>query len=293
MGKVVTVMNMKGGVGKTTVAMHVAGTIARIAKHSLKSERRVLMIDYDPQFNLSQAHLPSKNYFELERQRKTVLSVLVDDDTDLNPYEIQVPGNHTPPSVKNIRVELTNFRDGGCLHLVPSTLDLMYVALGQTAQQLKPIEERFAKFIAECREIYDLIVIDCHPAGSIFTKTSLKNSDAVLIPVVPEKFAARGIGLMLRFIDSKKDGLVGPTPYILFNRTSRNGVSSLETSIRTNKLYAEYCLNHTLKLYKAFAEPEEGKGFVWKSTKPYSTEAWKNIVLVSTEFAKKIEGITS
>lgn len=291
MGKVVTVMNMKGGVGKTTVAMHIAGAMGRYRHSGLEAVKRVLMIDYDPQFNLSQAYLPSKTYFDLEKQRKTTLSVLMDDDSNLDPYEIQVPGNHNPPSVKALRAELVNYGDGGCLHLLPSTLDLMYVALGQTTQQLKPIEERFAKFIAECRQLYDLVVIDCHPAGSIFTKTSLKNSDAVLMPVVPEKFAARGIGLMLRFIESKKDGAVGPVPYILFNRASRSGVSQIETTIRANALYGKYCLANTMKLYRAFAEPEEGKGFVWGSTKPYSTEAWRNLLGVTTEFVKKVQGV--
>lgn len=290
MGKIVTVMNMKGGVGKTTVAMHLAGTMARYRHSGRQAVKRVLMIDYDPQFNLSQAYLPSKTYFELEKQRKTVLSVLMDDESDLNPYEIQVPGNHNPPSVKDIRAELSNYSNGGCLHLVASTLNLMYVALGQTSQQIKPIEERFSKFIAECRAEYDLVVIDCHPAGSVFTKTSLKNSDAVLIPVVPERFAARGIGLMLRFIESKKDGAKGPDPYILFNRTSRSSVSPLETSIRANASYGKYCLTNTMKVYRAFAEPEEGKGFVWSSKKPYSTEAFRNILAVSREFVRRIEG---
>jgi len=282
-------MNMKGGVGKTTVAMHVAGAMARYRHSGLEAVKRILMIDYDPQFNLSQAHLPSKVYFDLEGSRKTTLAVLVDDDSDLDPYQIQVPGNHNPPSVKTIRSEIVNFSDGGCLHIVPSTLDLMYLALGQTTHQLKPLEERFAKFISECRQQYDLVVIDCHPAGSIFTKTSLRNSDAVLIPVVPEKFAARGIGLMLKFIQAKKQGSVGPKPYILFNRTSRGGASTIESAIRGNADYGQHCLVGTLKLYGAFAEPEEGKGFVWSSTKPYSKEARKNILGIAAEFVKKIQ----
>ena len=251
MGKVVTVMNMKGGVGKTTVAMHVAGAMARFRHKGLESTKRILMIDYDPQFNLSQAHLSSKLYFDLESQRKTTLAILVDDDSDLDPYEIQVPGNHTPPSVKALRSEIINFGDGGCLHIVPSTLDLMYLVLGQSTHQLKPLEERFAKFILECRKEYDLVIIDCHPAGSIFTKTSLRNSDAVLIPVVPEKFATRGIGLMLKFIQAKKQGTVGPEPHILFNRTSRAGPSSIETAIRANAAYGKYCLAGTMKTYGA------------------------------------------
>ena len=289
LGKVVTVMNMKGGVGKTTVAMHLAGAMGRYRHSGLEGVKRILMIDYDPQFNLSQAHLQSKVYFELEAQRKTTLAILVDDDSDLDPYEIQVPGNHSPPSVKKLRTEIANYNDSGCLHIVPSTLDLMYLALGQSTHQLKPLEERFAKFIQECRQEYDLVVIDCHPAGSIFTKTSLRNSDAALIPVVPEKFAARGIGLMLKFIQSKKQGAVGPAPFILFNRSGRNGTSTIEAAIRANPTYGQYCLTNSLKYYGAFAEPEEGKGFVWTSKKPYSSEARQNAWKVAIEFVKKIQ----
>lgn len=289
MSKVVTVMNMKGGVGKTTVAMHISGAIGRYRHQGLENVKRILMIDYDPQFNLSQAHLASKTYFDLEALRKTTLSILVDDDENLNPFNIQVPGNHTPPSVKAIRNEIINYNDSGCLHIVPSTLDLMYIALGQATHQLKPIEERFDKFIQECRGLYDLIVIDCHPAGSIFTKTSLRNSDAVLMPVVPEKFAARGIGLMLKFIESKKAGTNGPTPYILFNKTKRGATSNIETAIRANPIFGKYCLAHTLKNFTAFSDPEEGKGFVWTSKKPYSTEARQNALNVAAEFVKKIQ----
>lgn len=54
---------------------------------------------------------------------------------------------------------------------------------------------------------YDLIIIDCHPAGSLFTKTSLRYSDDVLIPVLADSsYAIRGIGLMMNFINAKKAG---------------------------------------------------------------------------------------
>jgi len=163
-------MNMKGGVGKTTVAAHLAGAIARFAVDN--KPRKVLVIDYDPQFNLSQAFLPSKNYFALEKARKTILAVLLDDDVNLDPYKLQVPGNHTPPKVKDLVTRIYNYSNAH-LDLLPSTLDLMYVALGQANGNTAPIEERFAKFIDECKSLYDVVFIDFHPAGSLFTKTSL------------------------------------------------------------------------------------------------------------------------
>jgi len=289
-GKVVTVMNMKGGVGKTTLAINLSGMIAyhRFARYP--EIKKILVIDYDPQFNLSQSFLPPKSYFELEEKRKTTLAILTDDDTELNPYELQVPGNHTPPTVSKIRTVIDTFNDGGRLDIIPSTLDLMYLALGQTNHQVKPMEERFGKFIDECKEQYDLVIVDCHPAGSIFTKTSLRNSDIVLIPVVPDqRYSVRGIGLMLNFIQAKNHGSKGPTPYILFNRTSRIGVSTAETAIRANASYGGYCLTNTLKKYGAFAEPEGGKGFVWKSSKPYSQEAKRNLTAVTIEFLDKLK----
>lgn len=286
MSAVVTVMNMKGGVGKTTISVNLAGILSRYFLGG--KPLRVLAIDYDPQFNLSQAFLPPKKYFSLEKDEKTTLSVLVESTKNLDPYKLQVPGNHTPPRVKDIVENVFNAVGGGRLDILASTLDLMYVALGQANANTHPIEERFHKFIDDCRNNYDLTIIDCHPAGSLFTKTSLQNSDYVIIPVVPQKYAVRGIGLMLEFIRAKKAGAKSPTPLILFNATPRTGVTQQEATIRADKAYAAFCLAPTLKRYKAFGEPEAGSGFVWESNKPYSTSAFQNLVTVAREIRAKV-----
>jgi len=231
--------------------------------------------------------LPASLYFKLEKERKTTLSILVDDDTKLDPYKLQVPGNHNPPALSEIITHVYKTKLGATLDIIPSTLDLMYLALGKSDGRIEPIEERFDKFVQQCRSEYDVTIIDCHPAGSLFTKTSLRNSDHVIIPVMPQRYAVRGIGLMMQFMDAKKAGSAAPTPYILFNHTPRIGVSPVETSIRSDAKYAKYCLENTLKRYKAFSEPEEGKNFVWASNKPYSTEAFTNLLKVSIEFINK------
>ena len=133
-----------------------------------------------------------------------------------------------------------------------------------------------------------MILIDCHPAGSLFAKTSLTNSDFVLIPVIPQKYSVLGIGLMMEFIKAKKAGSKSPQPLILFNSTARTGVSSEESAIRADARYASYCLSHTLKWYKAFGEPEEGAGFVWHSSKPWSTSAFHNLWSVAQEIRTKV-----
>lgn len=284
MGVVITVMNMKGGVGKTTVAMHLAGICARFKINN--KPRKILAIDYDPQFNMSQAFLAAKTYFALEKQCKTTLSILLDDESNLDPYQLQVPGNHTPPKVASITTRIYTYVNAH-LDLIPSTLDLMYVALGQATTQTKPIEERFQKFIEECRSAYDIVFIDCHPAGSLFTKTSLRNSDHVLIPVAPQRYAQRGIGLMMNFIAKKAVGETSPKPHILFNATPRTGIAPQETEIRANADYAGCCMTNTLKKYRVFSEPEGGAGFVWVSGKPYSTEALRNLIFVAIELVTR------
>jgi chromosome partitioning protein len=286
MGQVVTVMNMKGGVGKTTVTAHLAGMIAT---YKVGGKRlRVLAIDYDPQFNLSQVFLEPPTYFELEKQYKTSLAILQDRETDLDPFQIQVPGKAVPPSLEKIAKAI--FKHGGVatLTLVPSTLDLMYIALGQSEVRLRPLEERFEHFIGECRDTFDLVMIDCHPAGSILTKTSLHNSDHVLIPVVPQRYAVRGIGLMMQFLQAKKLGHNAPTPHILFNLAPRKGIASEEIDIRANPRFADKCMRQTLRDFKAFREAADGTGFVWQSKKPWSTRAFQNLFAVTSEFTQRI-----
>lgn len=286
MGIVVTVMNMKGGVGKTTIACHLAGVIARTQIDNKK--RKVLLIDYDPQFNASQAFIPPKIYFDLEKEGKTILSVLVEDEKNLDPYRLQVPGNEIPPEVDSIVYPLFSWGGEMRLDIIPSTLDLMYVALGQPEKQTKPMEERFRKFITNCRKKYDLIFIDCHPAGSIFTKTSLNNSDHVIIPVAQQQYAVRGIGLMMEFIEKSNELAVTPVPHILFNLTSRWGKSDVEKAILRIPKLKNLCMSKTLHKFKAFSDPAGGGGFAWNSGKPWSTEAYSNLYRVAREFLEFI-----
>jgi len=286
MGTVLTVMNMKGGVGKTTVSCHLAGMAAREAL-GRPDRSRVLLVDYDPQFNASQSYLPSKTYFDLEQKKKTILSVLMDDPESIDPFALQATGQFPPPSVSDIAHRIFTVGNG-YLDIVPSTMNLMYVALGQPNRSMALIKERFSSFIREAKPLYDLVIIDCHPAGSVFTQTSLSNSDHVLIPVKPQSYAARGLGLMKRFIDGRGPQVPAIRPHILFNHVESGARSPEETQIRASPQFAPLCLRHNLRKWKHLTVHNEGQNFVWDRPVRYQPEALGNLREVCAEIMGRI-----
>ena len=291
MGKVVTVMNMKGGVGKTTVCMHIGGFLGRYGYYNPDNIRpKTLLIDYDPQFNMSQAMLRSARYFKLENQGKTCLRILQDSVDDLNLFEIQTPETSEPPEIDDIIENVVSNKQGSHIDVIISTLDLMYIALGTATGDLDIVGKRFSKFLSKCKKLYDLILIDCHPAGSILTRTSIQNSDHVLIPVAPQAYAARGVALMLKFINAISSTTNTPDTLILFNMIPRSGSSpKVVNEVSSDPKMGGMCLKNTFKKYSAFSDPNDGIGFVWSSRKPYSTEAFINLMNVSREFAERIK----
>lgn len=286
MSKVVTVMNMKGGVGKTTVSMHLSSMLAH---HNINENiKKVLIIDYDPQFNLSQSLMSVEKFKESEEGRKNILGVLVDDQMDIDPFNLQKPESNEPPKVEDVITNLyVSHNEERRFDIVPSTLHLMYLALGRSDQAIKTMETRFSKFVTEAKENYDLIIIDCHPAGSLFTKTSILASDHVLIPVVPHNYALRGVGLMVNFMRSSIFQRNKAKVHILFNHLLQ-GDNSAELSIRANERYEKLCLNSSMKKYSAYKYLREGKEYLWESNKAYSTRAYLNMKNIATEFIERI-----
>src|SRR3990172_8493149 len=213
---VITFMNMKGGVGKTTTCIHVASAFALLIK------KRVLIIDYDPHFNASQYLMSAKEYYSLNEKTQTVLAVLSPRAEAATPFKLLLPLPEDPiPSVSTLARSIVNFKNGGKLHLIPGTLALMYPTLGQPSESLTPMEERFDRFIKNCREQYDHVFIDCHPAGSFLTKTALLASDHVVLPVAPDSFSKRGIILMHEFLAYLSTFGKDPKLWIIFNRVPR------------------------------------------------------------------------
>ncbi len=177
----ISLVNMKGGVGKSTLAVNLAWEYATAPWH-----RRVLLVDLDPQFNASQYLIGQ------ERYAKAVLEDAKPTTWDLFEQNTRIPGQ--PLKIFDPHAAILAYRkfhEGGCLELIPSRLELA-LTLRNPAQK----ESLLDKSLAQVKTDYDVIVIDCPPTESILTLAAYLTSDYVLVPVRPEYLSAIGLPLL-------------------------------------------------------------------------------------------------
>jgi chromosome partitioning protein len=165
MGKVISIANQKGGVGKTTSAINLAASLAAI-------EHSTLIIDIDPQSNTTSG---------LGIESKTVENSI---------YEVMVDGVKMSETICKTELEY--------LDLVPSHINLVGAEIEMVDRNQR--ERILTKAIEEVRDNYDFIIIDCPPSLGLLTINSLTSSDSVLIPVQCEYFALEGLGQLLNTI---------------------------------------------------------------------------------------------
>ena len=190
----ISVINMKGGVGKTTVA-------ALLGRHASLAGLKVLAIDLDPQANLSQAFMgePYKQF--LEEKRPSIVELF-------NGFRPPTPTTRSPTTIDVEDVVVSNTSLGGRnLKLIPSRFDFS----DQLIDAIRPDPRVLANVIADSSEDWDVVLIDCAPTESILTRVAYQASRYVLVPVRPEYFATIGFQLLKDSLDDFKNRNRGHT----------------------------------------------------------------------------------
>ncbi|MDP9990378.1 chromosome partitioning protein [Variovorax boronicumulans] len=253
---VVAVLNMKGGVGKTTVSAH-------LMRHLFERlHKSTLLVDFDPQFNLSQTVL-SRSRYESLRDKGTTVATIMEPMPSTSLFKITT--NLGPPPDED-QVSTTLFRfgsSGKTLALVPGHFGLSKYSLITDQQSLTPIRQRFLNFIENSRKTRDLVCIDCNPSSSFMTLCALMASTHILIPVRPDRYSILGLQLLDQFISELAQLTKKPKLIILLNgmKLSNSTEIAVETSLRSDAKFGPMVLGNTLRFSGLLAADDNYVGF--------------------------------
>jgi chromosome partitioning protein len=245
--QVISFMNMKGGVGKTTLAVNVAYGLATVHK------KNVLVVDGDPQFNATQYLVKDDVYLKhLNDDKKGTLRDIF---VPRRPGAVStVEGkskavNKAKMPLAACSMPIFNGGNGrGRLDLIPSALQLMDI---ETSKRLT--ETKLKAYLQEKATGYDYVIIDCPPTISIFTQAAILASHKYLVPIKPDPLSVIGLPLLERWLEDYTDdagvkisavGVVftlvrGPLP-----RRMRDVMAELRAE-RTDEVFTDYLSEST------------------------------------------------
>ena len=171
LGRVISIANQKGGVGKTTTAVNLSTILA-------KKGKKVMLIDADPQGNASSG-------LGLEKEVEyTLYDVLIND--------VDIRETLQDTCIKNLKV-------------CPSNMDLAGAEVELVSQMSR--EQRLKEKVDSIRDDFDYVIIDCPPSLGLITLNAFTASNSVLIPVQCEYYALEGLGQLLNTINLVKKHL--------------------------------------------------------------------------------------
>ena len=175
--KIISIINQKGGVGKTTSVINLAAGLSLLGK-------KVLVIDLDPQGNAT----TGLGLSNLENSEKSIYSVL---NGNKQIYEV---------------IEKTKFTN---LDLITSNVDLSGLEVETAGDNRRAfiLKEKIMAYLKDSRADYSHILIDCPPSLSLLTIMALVSSESLLVPLQTEFFALEGVTQLMKTIERIKNNL--------------------------------------------------------------------------------------
>jgi chromosome partitioning protein len=192
----ISIVNMKGGVGKSTLSVNIADVLAR------RHNKRVLLIDTDPQFNATQMLVDGETYIKnLAANANTVLDIF-DDQPKIRTSTVAEPKIIPPTTLEDIKpwqIRLPYPAGNGSLNLLAGDLELYRLEMKADPGRV----QRLRRYIEICdkRDLFDFAIIDTPPTPSDWMTAALYASTHYIIPVRPEPISRAGVDLLKGVVD--------------------------------------------------------------------------------------------
>lgn len=279
MAEKLALINMKGGVGKSTLAVNIAWEFATHPRNL-----RVLLVDLDPQFNASQYTIGARQMDSLIRNGHPTVWDIFEQFTAVPGRTVGGPLNPQNALVSVYRSRVNN----GRVDLMPSRLELSSSLRNPTGK-----EQLLERAISQIEQNYDVIVLDCAPTESVLTTAAYLVSDWILIPVRPEYLSTIGLPLLAQSLTEFQARYQGRSPKvtgIVFNALSNYSpeeVTSRQEVIIEAARHSWYVFQRQVRYSKSFPKgAREGKPIF--STSYAHTQTKTNFVNFANELAGRM-----
>jgi chromosome partitioning protein len=276
--KTISLINMKGGVAKTTLAINLADALVR------RHQKRVLVVDVDPQFNATQCLLEPEEYIEhLREKRDTVLGVF---DRSSRTVVSTVSGAAAVPTKALDQIEMVTVKDG--LDLLPGNLELYRLEMAPGGGR----ENRLKKFLEHVAtaDRYDIVLIDTPPTPSVWMTSALIASDYYLIPVKTDPLSLTGIDLLQSVVEDKKDNfsLSIECAGLVFTITEENTIvfSNATRHIQSQPKWKNFLYKKSLPKRTEVARAQGQQRFILDCV---DVDAKQSLTAITVEFLERIK----
>lgn len=250
MATIISFINLKGGVGKTTLTVNIGATLA---KHH---DKRVLLVDLDPQTNATVSVISQEHWQERSLSKQTIFNMFNDylySTEDFNIRDAIIPGVS----------EIDN------LDLLPSSLELIEIQddIPKVSNPYVNSVDVLGNCLSLIKEEYDYILIDCPPNLGIITLNGITISDYYIVPTIPDILSKIGIKLILNRIEkfqTKKKTCAIKLAGIVFTKVEGRTNLHRQTmhDLRNSDLSSDILKNELLQRIAISEAPGDSRPFI-------------------------------
>lgn len=243
--KVISFINMKGGVGKTTLCKELGYYMAKV------KNKKMLFIDIDPQSNLTQSFFRRYGYKqigelevedEVSNENTNKENTKIYKETGIS-IERLFSRSKLDDSDKTAILELEEN-----IHIIPGTLNAIFTERSTRSDMIEEMLEMYLNK-NDIYSNYDYIFIDCPPTYSNYTVASILPSDFYITPVKPDTYSILGLKMMYKVVDD-----IMETKYKYFENKSLSNIGVVFTSMSNNLLKYEKKLIQSIKENRVLKE---------------------------------------